>query len=282
MAAPKRTSASRPRPRQMRKPVSRTPPWVLPAAVVAGLAVVVAAFFLIRNYINYTPTPLNTTSTTEVVSTITNLPGSEFDSVGQGSATNSFKPVSGSTLTGPSGKPEVFFYGAEYCPYCAAQRWALIVALSRFGTFAGLQTTSSSSTDVYANTPTFTFRNATFSSQYVDFVSVETTDRNRNPLQTPTSDQQQLVSLYDAAGSIPFIDFGNRYVTVGAMYLPDKLGGMSWQAVASALQQSSSPQAQAVIGSANLTTAAICKMTGDQPGAVCSDTTIQNLEKKLG
>ena len=282
MAAPKRTSASRPRPtRQVRKPVSRTPAWLLPAAVVAGLAVVVAAFFLIRNYINYTPTPLNTTGTSQVVSTITSLPSSEFDSVGQGSATNSFKSVTGSPLTGPSGKPEVFFFGAEYCPYCAAQRWALIIALSRFGTFAGLQTTSSSSTDVYANTPTFTFRNATFSSQYIDFVSVETTDRNRNPLQTPSSDQQQLVSSYDSAGSIPFIDFGNRYVTVGAMYLPDKLSGMSWPAVADALQQSTSPQAQAILGSANLTTAAICKMTGDAP-AVCTDTTIQNLEKKLG
>ena len=35
--------------------------------------------------------------------------------------------------------------GAEYCPYCAAQRWAMIVALSRFGTFSGLTTVHSAS-----------------------------------------------------------------------------------------------------------------------------------------
>ena len=45
---------SRPRadkhPRQMRKPVSRTPVWAVPAAVVAGVALLVAAFLVIRWY----------------------------------------------------------------------------------------------------------------------------------------------------------------------------------------------------------------------------------------
>jgi hypothetical protein len=158
----------------------------------------------------------------------------------------------------------------------------MIIALSRFGTFSGLKTTSSSSTDVYANTPTFTFHGATYTSQYVDFVSVETTDRNRNPLETPTSAQQALVNQYDTSGSIPFVDFGNRYAFNGAMYLPDVLSGMSWQAVADSLAQSSSPQAKAILGSANLVTAAICRLTADQPATVCSSSAIQAIEQKLG
>ncbi len=40
--------------------------------------------------------------------------------------------------------------GAEYCPFCAAQRWAMVNAFSRFGTFTGLTTTHSSSTDTDA------------------------------------------------------------------------------------------------------------------------------------
>src|SRR5271170_3657702 len=32
----------------------------------------------------------------------------------------------------------VSYVGAEYCPYCAIQRWALLVALSKFGTFTSL------------------------------------------------------------------------------------------------------------------------------------------------
>src|SRR3989475_12159840 len=48
-------SARRPRP--VRKPVARTPVWVAPAAIVAGLAVLVAAVFLIRWYVTPLPPP---------------------------------------------------------------------------------------------------------------------------------------------------------------------------------------------------------------------------------
>src|SRR5215471_17073708 len=44
-----------------------------------------------------------------------------------------FTPGSGAPLTS-GGKPEMLYIGAEYCPYCAAMRWSMAVALSRFGT----------------------------------------------------------------------------------------------------------------------------------------------------
>ena len=43
--------------------------------------------------------------------------------------------------------PVVFFYGAEFAPYAAAERWPLILALSRFGTFNQLGLMQSSSDD---------------------------------------------------------------------------------------------------------------------------------------
>jgi thiol-disulfide isomerase/thioredoxin len=264
----------------VRKPVAGTPSWVMPAAVVAGLAVLVAAFLVIRWYTTPLPPKAPSQDTTaQVISIITSLPSSEFDTVGQGTANNLVKPISGSTLTGASGRPEVVYIGAEYCPYCAAQRWPLIIALSRFGTFSGLQTTTSSSTDVYPNTITFTFRSATYTSQYIDFHSVETLDRDQNKLQTPSSTDQQLIDRY--GGTIPFLDFGNHYASTGAYYLPDIISGMSWLALADTLKQPDSAQARAIIGSANLMTAAICKMNGDQPASACSSATIQNLEKNL-
>jgi len=271
------------RARPVRKPVARTPVWVMPAAIVGGLAVLVAGFLVIRWYTTPLPPPPPSTDTTaRVIATITSLPASEFDTVGQGTANNLIKPVSGTPLTGSAGKPPVFYYGAEFCPYCAAERWPLIIALSRFGTFSGLQTTTSSSSDVFPNTPTFTFKSATYTSTYIEFRGVETTDRDHNPLQSPTASEQQLISRYDASGTIPFVDFGNRYASTGAMYSPDVIGGMSWQAVADTLKQPDSAQAKAIIGSADLITAAICKMTSDQPATVCSTATIQDLEKKLG
>jgi thiol-disulfide isomerase/thioredoxin len=267
---------------QVRKPVAGTPQWVMPAAAVIALAAVVAAFLIYRWYTTPLPPAAPSLDTTaQVIAIITTLPPSELDAVGQGTANNLVKPISGSALTGAGGKPVVFFYGAEYCPYCAAERWPIIIALSRFGTFTGLQTTSSSSTDVFANTPTFTFHGATYTSQYIEFQSVETTDRNQNPLQTPSPAQQQLVSKYDSGGSIPFVDFANKYAFNGAMYSPQVIDGPSWLAIANALKSPDSTEAKAIIGSANLITAAICKSIGDQPASVCSSTTVQNLETNL-
>src|SRR5258706_7557890 len=96
----------------------------------------------------------------------------------------------------------------------------MIITLSRFGTFSTLKPTSSSSSDVYPTTPTFTFHSATYTSQYVDFVSVETTDRNQNTLETPTAAQQALVNQYDTGGSVHIIGLGQPLSVKCAMYHP--------------------------------------------------------------
>ena len=56
----------------------------------------------------------------------------------------------------------MIFVGAEYCPYCAAERWSMIMALSRFGTFTGLKEMSSESNDVDPDTSTFTFVDSSY------------------------------------------------------------------------------------------------------------------------
>ena len=40
--------------------------------------------------------------------------------------------ISDTALTS-NGKPEMLYIGAEFCPYCAASRWSMALALSRFG-----------------------------------------------------------------------------------------------------------------------------------------------------
>ena len=278
----RRRAAVGPPPRPMRKAGSHTPAWVAPVAVVASIGLIVVAFLIYRWYTTpLAPEPLTVNATQQLVTQITNLQASVLEAVGTGTANNLIKSAQGNALTGPNGHPEVFYEGAEYCPYCAAERWPMIIALSRFGTFSGLSTTSSSSADIYPNTPTFSFHGATYASQYVDFVSVETTDRDRNPLESPTAAESELVSRYDTSGSIPFVDFANRYAFAGAMYSPDTLSGMSWQAVAAALQQPGTSQARAILGAANLITAATCKLTGDQPASVCSSPAVRSIEQKL-
>jgi Domain of unknown function (DUF929) len=222
-----------------------------------------------------------------VVDKVTSVPASTLQTVGPGTVTGGLTSATGPPLT-QGGKPQVLYICAEYCPYCAAQRWALIVALSRFGTFSGLRTIHSASRDVYPNTPTFTFAGSRYTSRYVSFAPVEETTNVPNgpqsytPLQKPTAAQQALATKYDSQGSIPFIDFGNKYVEVGNMagFGPQVLAGKSWNQIAAALSDPSSPIAKAVGGAANYTTAAICKLTNSQPASPCTPA-VKALEAKL-
>ena len=82
------------------------------------------------------------------------------------------KPLTYTSSTGTT-LPGVFFFGAEYCPHCAAERWSIILALSRFGTFHHLSNMLSSSTDVDPNTQTFSFYKSTYTSPYIVFKTDE-------------------------------------------------------------------------------------------------------------
>ena len=123
-----------------------------------------------------------------VVAKVTSVPASTLNAVGDGSGAVTSKPttISGTTLT-ENGKPEMLFFGAEYCPYCAAERWAMIVALSRFGTFKGLATVHSAvkngagDAEPDPDTPSWTFVHATYSSPYLTFSPVETADQHPGP-----------------------------------------------------------------------------------------------------
>ena len=139
--------------------------------------------------------------------------------------------VSGSSiLKDQDGKPIVTYVGAEYCPYCAAERWALAVALSRFGTFTNLSATHSASNDVYPNTQTLSFYGSSYSSPYLDFQPVEeatnqVVNGSYQTLQTPTAAQSALLAKYDSAGSIPFLDVANKYVVTGCQLLAPGVAG---------------------------------------------------------
>jgi thiol-disulfide isomerase/thioredoxin len=209
------------------------------------------------------------------------VPASTLASVGVGTATPSaMKSVTGPALTS-GGKPEMLYIGAEWCPYCAAMRWAMAVALSRFGTFSPLKGIHSSATDIYPNTATLTFYKSTYTSKYLVFTPVENQDLNHNTLQTPTAAQQALWTKYSPPGdSYPFIDIGNRFVT-GATYNPQVLSGLTWSQIAADLHIATTPPAMGADGAANLLTAAICKITGNMPSNVCTTAPVSALEGKI-
>ena len=250
-------------------------------SVVAVLAIVVA-FVVIKAFSGTASAGSNTaTANASVVSDLTSVPASTLKTVGKGSAlTYNAKPMI--PITGPAltenGKPEVLYLGAEFCPFCATERWAMAEALSRFGTFSGLKFIHSDPSDVYPSTPTLTFYKSTYTSKYVAFTPVEETTVSKQTLQTPTSAQQALDAKYNvppnttAAGSIPFVDLGNKFMLSGAQYNPQLLQGKTWAQVAAALKDPSNPIAQGADGAANTFTAAICRLTNNLPATACTPT----------
>ena len=268
-------------------------------SILAVIAVVVA-FIVVKA--NNKPTSVSASNgptgaaLSSVVSDVTSVPASTLDTVADGGGAVTGKPtsISGAALTA-NGKPEVFYLGAEYCPYCAAERWSMIVALSRFGTFSGLATVHSAAAngagqaEPFPNTPTWTFANAKYTSKYLTFSPVE--EQTNIPdkatgtytaLQTPTKAQEALVTKYDSAsgGAIPFVDFGNKYVISGVSYTPQVLAGLSWATIASDLSNPNSAVAKAVDGAANYITAAICQLTNNQPASACTST-VKSLESQI-
>jgi hypothetical protein len=270
------------------------------------VAILVVAIVLVK--INSSPPAAAAAPTgaalTSVLKTVETVPSSTTDAVGAGGVATGlfetgntsseistdagngdyFATVDSSTKLTSGGKPEVLFIGGEYCPYCAAERWAIIAALSRFGTFSGLGTTHSSSTDVYPNTPTFDFYKSSYTSKYIDFTSVEAYGAtSTTPLQTPTSAESAVWSAYDPNGAIPFLDLGNQYVDVGNLspLVPSMLDGKTYQQISSSMAKPTSGSVgEAEDANANYITAGICKLTNNQPSTVCTPA-IQTLQQSF-
>jgi hypothetical protein len=275
-----------------------------PWGLISGVVGVVAAFVIVVIFLELSlnaglkqdkavvPAPAS------LVNTLTNFPVKTLDAVKGGAIGNtplnipsSYKPVA----LNSKGLPEVGFVGAEYCPYCALQRWSLIIGLSRFGTWSGLHTIRSSVYDKPSNIPTFTFAyGAKFQSKYVAFSAHELQSNvsisdNGSPYKNLQSVSGVLATAFtsiDTSDGYPFLDYAGKLVQVGSEEGTDTtdvadMQGLSWNQVVVQLSHSKSPIAQAVLGGANYVTAATCLITGQQPGAVCNGSMIQSLQTKV-
>ena len=223
------------------------------------------------------------------------VPVSVLDQVGAGSGVTPPKALPSNTpALEQDGKPEVLYIGAEYCPFCATERWPLVIALSRFGSFTNLGGTESApAPEAFPQTQTFTFHGATYTSDVLSFAGVETNTNQRvvsggyAALDTPTAAQQTLLQTYDVKpyttqpGAIPFLMIGNRFVNIGASYDPAILQGLSRDQIAKDLSDPTSPVAQGVNGAANWLTAAICQANGGTPASVCADPVIAHIIAEL-
>lgn len=242
-----------------------------------------------------------------VVSMLSTVPESTFDSVGV--------TVPGTSLTAPQvltgqpgltsqGRPEVLAVGAEYCPFCAAERWPLVVALARFGRFTVLHDATSSTQSVFPGTPTFSFAGVRYSSAWITFTGVELysdevgADGTFIRIARLTPSQAALVARYRGAGAsttgaAPFVDVGGRLVTTTSAFSPALLAGQSQVQIAAEVVDPPGstadpgttpppPAGRAIVAAANQLTAGICASTGQQPPDVCRSRGVRATDGSLG
>ena len=268
--------------------------WILVVVAVALVATVIAAVKHRKGALANAETPhaaetatgaAGTSVSSEVMNNLTSIPADTWRKAGTADAR---VPVFVGNL-GPT-RPVVLYIGAGFCPYCAAARWSLITALSRFGTFSGLSYAASSSFDVYPRTPTFSFYGAHYTSRYIELQTVEEAsdepgpDGRYVPLEHATAAQQALLQKYDVppyvapqgARGIPFILIGGRYMWSGAPFSPQLLANRSQAQIAATLPTATDTAAIAILGNGNMFTAAICEVTEGQPADVCSDPIVKN------
>lgn len=259
----------------MTGPAWRRSPWVIVGAltaVIAAVAVLLAVGLGAPN----PNTPTRSRAPAGVVYAATHPNPAVLATVGVTGATNPFVALPTTTpRLAVGGLPQIVYVSADYCPFCAARRWSLVAAMSRFGTFSDLALTSSSGTDIYPNTSSFSFHGSTYSSPYIRLTTVETETRDRTPLETPPAATALLLEQFDVppyttqTGAIPFLDIGGVYLSIGGGYSPALLQGMTAQQIAKVIRDPNSPVGRAIMADANVITAAVCSVTGGQPGSVC-------------
>jgi Domain of unknown function (DUF929) len=274
-----------------------------------GLVIVIVAVLVIvklasgnsasaGDFTAVTPAPAS------VVQDVTNIPASVYNKVGvtspQVQVTAPVVLSNQPPLTLKGKTPAMLYYGAEYCPFCAAERWAITAALSRFGTWSDLKTTASSHSDVYPATHTFSYHGVTFTSQYLTFSGVEQYSNvplaGASPpyttLQNPTKEEAAVLTKYSSSKflpnastsggiSFPFIDIGNVALFSGASFSPAVLANLSWTDIAGGLSDPTNPATQAIVATANYMTAAICASTKGAPASVCTSPGVQAAAKAL-
>jgi Domain of unknown function (DUF929) len=114
-----------------------------------------------------------------------------------------------------AGKPVVFFYAADWCPYCSAGSWSIYKALISFGnvTGAGAALGYSDPNDVFPSTPEVVLSNVGYTSNWVSFqVSEYTGDPSGHTFPGTSNCYQSAYFTAYGGSSIPFLVVNGQYV----------------------------------------------------------------------
>jgi hypothetical protein len=280
-ASSARDKAAAARAEQQRADQRRRAMMILAGVVTVAVVVVAIVVVTLTHKTKSKPGGDGVAAQSGVLSAVQNVSDDTLTKIGNGNVVSLPVPVTGEPPLTANGKPEVLYIGAEFCPYCAVERWALAIALSKFGTLSNVGEVRSGTTD--GDYASLDFKGSSYTSKYLTFTPVENQDRNRNLLQKVTAAQNALwLKLTNNQPGFPFIDFGNKYAyEINVPLDPTVLGSLDQKQIAAQLNDPTSKVAQVIVGGANVDIAAICSITGNQPSSVCSSSVITAIQAKL-
>lgn len=165
------------------------------------------------------------------------------------SATDSLAQMSnfqvlGSNVCEEDGKPIIYFFSGEFCPYCAMERWAFVDATSKFGTWTKLDKMESGTTDTY------TFKDSEFESEWIVVRAWET-----DVEEVPADDNQKYL-IASPEGSVPALNMACKYGRAGAY----AESGQDLQTMATPLTPGQIKESQTLVD-------LICQLTDNEPVA---------------
>jgi hypothetical protein len=268
--------------RRRRRQLRRAGGGALTVALVVGLLVT-----LLPTTTRYGPRIGPSINVASFVQTSVNVPDSVLEAVGHPATATPLKAVQGRSPLTVGGKPVIVYVGDGACPGCAFQQWALLVALSRFGSFSNLGQFVIPPQSSGPRLPlSWSFAGSTYTSSLLTFEPAEagpfaTTASNGEVLPPETMNPLQQNAIDALEGptietqSYPFTDISNRFWDYGfegeasdAVYTV--LQRLSLDQVATDLNNPTSPVAQVIDGAANYLIGDICSIVGAQNAPICS------------
>jgi Domain of unknown function (DUF929) len=222
----------------------------------------------------------------QIAALVKGVPTSTLNQVGAGDLSgpatfNVFKLTHGPLQRG--GKPELLTMNLAWCPHCAADSWALAMALNRFGTLTGLRTIDSGTHycklvsdpctlkpfPCFPHTHGLSFLRASYHSPYLSFAPIVLQDVKGRNIESPTRKENSALNSFDQQGATPAVDIGGAFGFVNSGFSPGVLAHKSWSQIAGSLAHPANRVARSIDGLANLFSAAICKVTKGRPATVC-------------
>ncbi|MDE1761699.1 MAG: DUF929 family protein [Candidatus Micrarchaeota archaeon] len=283
------------------------------AILLAAIPIVSAALKGPAPNFGHTIAGINNPLTPSQLAVINNASNSAFEAAGEAFLSGNFSNVGGfqRVNTTPliiNGKPSVVYLGAISCIYCGENRWAMALALSRFGSFSKLYIGYSALGDgdvptlywlpaAYNETSGVNF-GSNYSSSYINFLPIEYISPIKSGFQMqPLSFFQQKVNQTQDTGysqavnmiirlnsfqGTPYTIWGNSVVpgADGSIFSNQttQLTNMTHQQVLNQIQASTG-LGSAEYAAADLYIAMICESINNA-APVCSLPAIPRIEAK--